>query len=102
MSVPFRIIDTGVREGRANIAFDAALIDARQAGDVALVHASAGGTGLLLVQMLHAAGVRVLGTCSTAEKAKLAREAGAAEVIRYDTHLAPIFKSIGLQQAGAA
>ena len=34
MSVPFRIIDTGVREGRANIAFDAALIEARQAGDV--------------------------------------------------------------------
>ena len=34
MSKPFRIIDTGVREGRANIAFDAALIEARQAGDV--------------------------------------------------------------------
>ena len=32
MSRPFRIIDTGVREGRANIAFDAALIEARQEG----------------------------------------------------------------------
>ena len=48
------------------------------------MHAAAGGTGLLLVQTLRAAGVRVLGTCSTEEKARLAREAGASEVIRYD------------------
>ncbi len=34
MAAKFRIIDTGMREGRANIAFDAALIEARQAGDV--------------------------------------------------------------------
>jgi len=53
-------------------------------GDTALVHAAAGGTGLLLVQTLRAAGARVIGTCSTAEKAALAREAGADEVIRYD------------------
>lgn len=52
-------------------------------GDTALVHAAAGGTGLLLVQTLAAAGVRVLGTCSTAEKEALAREAGAEQVIRY-------------------
>jgi NADPH2:quinone reductase len=53
-------------------------------GDTALVHAAAGGTGLLLVQMLRAAGARVIGTCSTAEKEALAREAGADDVIRYD------------------
>jgi len=52
-------------------------------GDVALVHAAAGGVGLLLVQMLKAAGATVLGTCSTAEKAELVRAAGADHVIRY-------------------
>jgi NADPH2:quinone reductase len=52
-------------------------------GDVALVHAAAGGTGLLLVQMLAQAGVTVIGTCSTEEKAVLARDAGADHVIRY-------------------
>jgi NADPH2:quinone reductase len=52
-------------------------------GDVALVHAAAGGTGQLLVQMLKAAGARVIATCSTEDKARLAREAGADEVIRY-------------------
>jgi NADPH2:quinone reductase len=52
-------------------------------GDTALVHAAAGGVGLLLVQTLRAGGARVIGTCSTAEKAALAREAGAHEVIRY-------------------
>jgi NADPH2:quinone reductase len=54
-----------------------------RAGDVALVHAAAGGAGLLLVQMLAAAGATVIGTCSTAEKEQLARAAGAAHVIRY-------------------
>lgn len=53
------------------------------AGETALVHAAAGGVGLLLTQMLAAKGVRVIGTTSTEEKAALAREAGAAEVIRY-------------------
>jgi NADPH2:quinone reductase len=52
-------------------------------GDMALVHAAAGGTGLLIVQMVKIAGARVFGTVSTPEKAKLAGEAGAAEVIRY-------------------
>jgi NADPH2:quinone reductase len=52
--------------------------------DTALVHAAAGGVGLLLVQTLRAAGARVIGTCSTAEKEALARDAGADEVIRYD------------------
>lgn len=52
-------------------------------GDVALVHAAAGGTGQLLVQLLKRAGARVIGTCSTEAKAQLAREAGADEVILY-------------------
>ena len=54
-----------------------------ESGDVALVHAAAGGTGLLLVQMLVRAGVRVIGTCSTAEKEAAARKAGADQVVRY-------------------
>jgi NADPH2:quinone reductase len=53
-------------------------------GDTALVHAAAGGTGQLLVQMLKRAGVTVLGTCSSEPKAELARQAGADHVIRYD------------------
>jgi NADPH2:quinone reductase len=52
-------------------------------GDTALVHAAAGGVGLLLVQMLRELGATVIATCSTAEKEKLAREAGAAHVLRY-------------------
>jgi len=52
-------------------------------GDTALVHAAAGGTGLLLVQTLARAGARVIGTCSTAEKEALARAAGADAVVRY-------------------
>ena len=52
-------------------------------GDVALVHAAAGGTGLLLVQMLKQAGATVIGTCSTAEKEALARKAGCDHVVRY-------------------
>ena len=52
-------------------------------GETALVHAAAGGVGLLLVQMAHDIGARVLATVSTEEKAKLAREAGADEIILY-------------------
>ena len=52
-------------------------------GDTALVHAAASGVGLLLIQILKAAGARVMGTCSTEEKEGLARQAGADEVVRY-------------------
>lgn len=52
-------------------------------GDTALVHAAAGGVGLLLVQMAKQAGARVIGTVSTEEKARLARDAGADEIIKY-------------------
>lgn len=50
-------------------------------GDDVLVHAAAGGTGLLLVQLATRAGARVIGTVSTAEKGALAREAGADDVL---------------------
>ena len=52
-------------------------------GDTCLVHAAAGGAGLLIVQMAKAAGARVLGTVSTEAKAHLARENGADDIIRY-------------------
>jgi NADPH2:quinone reductase len=52
-------------------------------GDTALVHAAAGGVGLLLVQMAKQLGARVIGTVGSEFKAKLAREAGADEVILY-------------------
>lgn len=54
-----------------------------KSGQTALIHAAAGGVGLLLVQMAHNIGARVIGTVSTEEKAKLAREAGADEIILY-------------------
>jgi NADPH2:quinone reductase len=55
-----------------------------RSGETALVHAAAGGVGLLLTQVLTAQGVRVIATTSNEDKAALAREAGAADVIRYD------------------
>ncbi len=55
-----------------------------QADDVVLVHAAAGGVGLLLTQLATHRGARVIGTASTEAKAQLAREAGADAVIRYD------------------
>lgn len=54
-----------------------------KAGETALVHAAAGGVGLLLTQMAASIGARVIATVSTEEKAALAREAGAFEVILY-------------------
>ncbi len=57
---------------------------ALQPGDTALVHAGAGGVGLLLTQLAVARGARVITTASSEHKAVLSRAAGAAEVIRYD------------------
>jgi NADPH2:quinone reductase len=54
-----------------------------KAGDTCLIHAAAGGVGLILVQMAKQCGARVIGTVSTEEKAALAREAGADEIILY-------------------
>ena len=54
-----------------------------EAGQTALVHAAAGGVGLLLTQLITRLGGRVIGTVSTEEKAELARAAGADEVFLY-------------------
>jgi NADPH2:quinone reductase len=56
-----------------------------KAGETALIHAAAGGVGLLLVQIAKKIGARVIATVSTEEKAALARGAGADEVILYST-----------------
>jgi NADPH2:quinone reductase len=53
-------------------------------GDIALVHAAAGGVGLILTQMLKTAGARVIATVGSSEKAELARGAGADEIIPYN------------------
>ncbi len=57
-----------------------------RAGDTALIHAAAGGVGLLLVQMAKSIGARVIGTVGSESKAALVREAGADDVIVYATH----------------
>ncbi|MFE3227933.1 quinone oxidoreductase family protein [Nocardia sp. NPDC059228] len=57
-------------------------------GESVLVHAGAGGVGLILTQLLAARGVRVITTVSTDDKEKLSRDAGAAEVLRYDDDIA--------------
>ena len=64
-------------------------------GDSCLIHAAAGGVGLLLIQMVKNAGGYVIGTVSTEEKAELAKEAGADEVILYskDDFEAEVLKS---------
>ena len=54
-----------------------------KSGETALIHAAAGGVGLLLVQMAKKLGARVLATAGSEEKAQLARDAGADEVIIY-------------------
>ncbi len=54
-----------------------------QSGDIALVHAAAGGTGALVVQMAKLRGAQVIGTVGTEEKAEVAKAAGADEVIVY-------------------
>ncbi|WP_068157130.1 quinone oxidoreductase family protein [Rhodococcus phenolicus] len=59
-----------------------------QPGDTVLMHAGAGGVGLILTQLAAAKGVRVITTVSSDEKESLSREAGAAEVLRYGGDLA--------------
>ncbi|MQA95053.1 MAG: zinc-binding dehydrogenase [Streptosporangiales bacterium] len=64
-------------------------------GDTALVHAAAGGMGLLLTQLVKLLGGRVIGTVSTEEKERLAREAGADEIIRYtEAEVAPAVRDL--------
>jgi len=65
-----------------------------QPGDTILVHAAAGGVGLLLTQIATRLGARVIATVSTDEKEALARGAGAAEVLRYGDDLASRVRSL--------
>jgi NADPH2:quinone reductase len=66
-----------------------------KAGETALVHAAAGGVGLLLTQMAKRIGARVIATVSTEEKAELAREAGASDVILYtEKEFEPVVKRL--------
>lgn len=66
-----------------------------QAGETVLVHAAAGGVGLLLVQLACAAGARVIGLTSSPVKAEAARQAGAAEVYLYSDDWAAQLRSAG-------
>ena len=70
-------------------------------GDSVLVHAAAGGVGLLLTQMVKQRGGRAIGTTSTEEKARLARSAGADEVIGYEGFAARTRELTGGQGANA-
>lgn len=64
-------------------------------GDDVLVHAAAGGMGLLLTQIAKLRGARVIGTVSTPEKERLARQAGADEVIGYENFADEVKKITG-------
>ncbi len=61
-----------------------------RSGEAVLVHAAAGGVGLLLTQLGTAYGARVIGTCSTPAKAELAKAAGATDVLGYDDFAARV------------
>lgn len=64
-------------------------------GDTALIHAAAGGVGLLLIQIAKLRGARVIGTMSTEDKALLAKQNGADEVILYtETDFEPVVKQL--------
>ena len=78
-----------------------------KSGETALVHAAAGGVGLLLVQMARLIGARVIGTVSSEEKARLAREAGADEVIvfterDFETEVKRLTEGKGVEVVAAA
>lgn len=64
-------------------------------GDTVLVHAAAGGVGLLVTQLASAAGARVLATASTTEKRELAAAAGAAEVYGYEDFASEVRRATG-------
>jgi NADPH2:quinone reductase len=73
-----------------------------RSGDTVLVHAGAGGMGLLLTQLATALGARVITTVSTPAKAMLAREAGAAEVLGYDDVPGKVLELTGGEGVAAA
>ncbi len=72
-------------------------------GETVLVHAAAGGTGLLVTQLAKARGARVIGTVSTEAKERVARAAGADEIIRYtETAVAPAVSELTKGEGVAA
>ncbi|MBL1076537.1 quinone oxidoreductase [Nocardia sp. 2] len=71
-------------------------------GETVLVHAGAGGVGLILTQLLAARDVRVVTTVSTDDKEKLSREAGASEVLRYDDEIPARVKELTNGEGAAA
>src|SRR5258708_12931890 len=74
-----------------------------RSGETCLVHAAAGGAGLLLCQIAHMRGARVIGTVSTPEKAALARAAGADDLILYtDQHFEAEVKRLSWGNGGQA
>ncbi|MFE3292375.1 quinone oxidoreductase family protein [Rhodococcus sp. NPDC059234] len=73
-----------------------------QPGDTVLVHAGAGGVGLILTQLAAARGVRVITTVSTDEKEQLSRAAGASEVLRYGDDLAREVRALTAGEGVAA
>lgn len=75
---------------------------AAQPGETVLVHAGAGGVGLILTQLAVAKGVRVITTVSSDEKEALSREAGATEVLRYGDDLAGHVRNLTGGQGVAA
>jgi NADPH:quinone reductase len=70
-------------------------------GDTVLVHAGAGGVGLILTQWATRLGVRVITTVSSEEKARMSREAGAAEVLAYPEDAAQFGQQVRALTAGA-
>jgi len=72
-----------------------------QAGDTVLVHAGAGGVGLILTQWAHLLGARVITTVSTPEKARMSKAAGADEVLSYPDDAAQFGRQIRELTGGA-
>jgi len=83
-SIPTDIAAAAMLQGMTSHYLITSVYEAKK-GDTALVHAAAGGVGLVITQMLTKRGVTVIGTVSTEKKAEAATAAGAAHIIRYDT-----------------
>jgi NADPH2:quinone reductase len=83
-AIPTDIAAAAMLQGMTSHYLITSVYEAKK-GDVALVHAAAGGVGLVITQMLTKRGITVIGTVSTDKKAEAATAAGAAHIIRYDT-----------------
>ncbi len=83
-TIPTDIAAAAMLQGMTSHYLITSVYEAKK-GDIALVHAAAGGVGLVITQMLTRRGVTVIGTVSTEKKAQAAIEAGATHIIRYDS-----------------